>query len=48
MDFYSFIAKVKFDKGESFQDGVDVIFNRNSVKELKEFFNGLIEMPERF
>ena len=48
MDFFLFIAKAKLDKVESFQDAVDVIFNRDGAKELKKFLNGLNEMPESF
>ena len=47
-DLYSFIATVKLDEGDSFQDVVDVIFNRDGAKGLKEFLNGLVVMLEGF
>ena len=40
MDLYSFIATVKLDEGDSFHDVVDVIFNRDGAKGLKEFLDG--------
>ena len=48
MDLYSFIATVKLDEGDSFHDVVDVIFNRDGAKGLKEFLNGLVVMLEGF
>ena len=48
MDLYSFIASVKLDEGDSFHDVVDVIFNRDGAKGLKEFLNGLVVMLEGF
>ena len=48
MSLYSFIATVKLDKDESFHDVVDVIFNREGAKGLREFLDGLVEMLERF
>ena len=48
MDLYSFIANVKLDEGDSFHDVVDVIFNRDGAKGLKDFLNGLVVMLERF
>ena len=47
-DLYSFIATVKLDEGDSFHDVVDVIFNRDGAKGLKEFLDGLVEMLEGF
>lgn len=47
-DLYSFIATVKLDEGDSFHDVVDVIFNRDGAKGLKEFLNGLVVMLEGF
>ena len=40
MDLYSFIASVTLDEGDSFHDVVDVIFNRDGAKGLKEFLDG--------
>ena len=48
MDLYSFIANVKLDEGDSFHDVVDVIFNRDGAKGLKEFLDGLVEMLTGF
>lgn len=48
MDLYSFIANVKLDEGDSFHDVVDVIFNRDGAKGLKEFLDGLVEMLKGF
>ena len=48
MDLYSFIATVKLDEGDSFHDVVDVIFNRDGAKGLKEFLDGLVVMLEGF
>ena len=48
MDLYSFIASVTLDEGDSFHDVVDVIFNRDGAKGLKEFLDGLIVMLEGF
>ena len=48
MDLYSFIARVKLDEGDSFHDVVDVIFNRDGAKGLKEFVDGLVVMLEGF
>ena len=42
MDFYSFIANVKLDDGDSFHDVVDVILKRDGAKGLREFLNGLV------
>ena len=47
-DLYSFIANVKLDEGDSFHDVVDVIFNRDGAKALKEFLDGLVVMLEGF
>ena len=47
-DLYSFIATVKLDEGDSFHDVVDVIFNRDGAKGLREFLDGLILMLDRF
>jgi hypothetical protein len=47
-DLYSFIATVKLDEGDSFRDVVDVIFNRDGAKGLKEFLDGLVVMLEGF
>ena len=48
MGFYSFIANVKLDEGDSFHDVVDVIYNRDGAKGLKEFLDGLVIMLEGF
>ena len=48
MGLYFFIATVKLDEGDSFHDVVDVIFNRDGAKGLKEFLDGLVEMLEGF
>ena len=48
MDLCSFIANVKLDEGDSFHDVMDVIFNRDGAKGLKEFLNGLVVMLEGF
>ena len=48
MDLYSFIANVKLDEGDSFHDVVDVIFNRDGAKGLKEFLDSLVEMLKGF
>ena len=47
-DLYSFIATVKLAEGYSFQDVVDVIFNRDGAKGLREFLEGLVVMLEEF
>ena len=47
-DLYSFIATVKLDEGDSFHDVVDVIFNRDGAKRLKEFLDGLVVMLDGF
>ena len=47
-DLYSFIATVKLDEGDSFHDVVDVIFNRDGAKGLKEFLDGLVVMLKGF
>ena len=47
-DLYSFIATVKVGEGDSFHDVVDVIFNRDGAKGLKEFLDGLVVMIEGF
>ena len=44
MDLYSFIASVTLDEGDSFHDVVDVIFNRDGAKGLKEFLDSLVVM----
>ena len=44
IDLYSFIANIKLDEGDNFHDVVDVIFNRDGAKGLKEFLDGLVEM----
>ena len=48
MDLYSFIASVTLDEGDSFHDVVDVIFNRDGAKGLKEFLDSLVVMLEGF
>ena len=48
MSLYSFIATVKLDKDESFHDVVDVIFNREGAKGLREFLDGLVLMLDGF
>lgn len=48
MDLYSFIANVKRDEGDSFHDVVDVIFERDGAKGLREFLNNLVVMLEDF
>ena len=47
-DLYSFITTVKLDESDSFHDVVDVIFNRDGAKGLKEFLDGLVAMLEGF
>lgn len=47
-DLYSFIATVKLNEGDSFHDVVDVIFNRDGAKGLKDFLDSLILMLEEF
>ena len=44
MNLYLFIANVKLDDGDSFDDVVDVIFKRDGAKGLREFLNGLVVM----
>ena len=48
MDPYSFIANVKLDEGDSFHDVVDVIFNRDGAKGLKEFLDSFVVMLKGF
>ena len=48
MDLYSFIANVKLDEGDSFHDAVDVIFERDGAKGLREFLDNLALMLEGF
>ena len=48
MDPYSFIATVELDEGDSFHNVVDVIFNKDGAKGLKEFLDGLVLMLEGF
>ena len=48
MSLYSFIATVKLGKDESFHDVVDVIFNREGAKGLREFLDGLVLMLDGF
>ena len=48
MDLYSFIANVKLDEGDSFHNVVDVIFNSDRAKGLKEFLDGLVVMLKGF
>lgn len=48
MGLYFFIATVKLDEGDSFHDVVDVIFNRDGAKGLKEFLDGLVVMLKGF
>lgn len=43
-DLYSFIANVKLDEGDSFHDVVDVIFERDGAKGLKDFLESLLDM----
>ena len=43
-DLYSFIANVKLDEGDSFHDAVDVIFERDGAKGLKDFLESLLDM----
>ncbi len=45
---YSFIATVKLNKGDSFHDVVDVIFDRDGAEGLKDFLDRLIVMVENF
>ena len=47
-DLYSFVATVKLGEGESFHDVVDVIYNRDGAKGLREFLDGLVVMLEGF
>ena len=47
-DLYSFIANVKLDEGDSFHDVVDVIFERDGAKGLKDFLESLVKMLEEF
>ena len=47
-DLYSLLASVKLDEGDSFHDVVDVIFERDGAKGLKEFLDGLVVMLEGF
>jgi len=48
IDLYSFIATIKLDEGESFHDVVDLIFNRDGARGLKEFLNSLVIMLGEF
>jgi len=45
-DLYAFIANVRLDKGESFHEAVDVIFNRDGATGLRSFLNEMIELLE--
>ena len=47
-DLYSFIANVKLVEGDSFHDAVDVIFDRDGAKGLREFLDNLVVMLEGF
>lgn len=47
-DLYSFIANVKLDEGDSFHDVVNVIFERDGARGLKEFLDSLVLMLEGF
>ena len=47
-DLYSFIANVKLDGGDSFHYAVDVIFERDGAKGLREFLDNLVVMLEGF
>ena len=47
-DLYSFIANVKLDEGDSFHDVVDIIFERDGAKGLKEFLESLVAMLKDF
>ena len=47
-DLYSFIATVKLNKGDSFDDVVDVIFDRDGAEGLKDFVDRLIVIMEDF
>ena len=45
-DLYSFIANVRLDRGDSFHDAVNVIFNRDGAAGLRSFLNNIIELLE--
>jgi len=45
-DLYAFIANLRLDKGESFHEAVDVIFNRDGATGLRSFLNEMIELLE--
>lgn len=47
-DLYSFIATVKLDDGDSFHDNVDVIYDRDGPRGLREFLESLIELLHDF
>jgi hypothetical protein len=47
-DLYSFIATVKLDEGDSFHDVVDVIFDRDGARGLKDFLGSLIAIIADF
>ena len=47
-DLYSFIANVKLDEGDSFHDAVDVIFDRDGAKGLRDFLESLVETLTTF
>jgi len=47
-DLYSLVSNIKFYHGESFHDTVDIIFERDGAKGLREFFLGLINMLNSF
>ena len=43
-DLYSFVANVRLDRGDSFHDAVDVIFNRDGATGLRSFLDNMIEL----
>ena len=45
-DLYSLVANVMLDRGDSFHDAVDVIFNRDGATGLRSFLNSMIELLE--
>ena len=47
-DLYSFIATAKLDDGDSFHDNVDVIYDRDGPRGLREFLESLIELLHDF
>lgn len=43
-NLYSFIANVRLDRGESFHDAVDAIFDRDGARGLRSFLDEMIEL----